>query len=142
MTGDADATRKGIVDFFDDYAAALADGDIDGAAGCFALPLMVVRSGATTFIEDEAALEASVRTLLDDWRTHGVVRGVPTIASIQPLPDDAARVVVDWSRDDADGNPVLRFALTYTLTEEDGDWSIVLMDTTDEARARGEAGWA
>lgn len=132
MSIDAD-----IAAFVAGHAEAWNSGDVDAIADVMGLPQMLARSDGSTFIEEDAELVAWIEGRLADWKAHGVATVTAVVDSVEPLPDDAARVTTTWRLADADGAEVMHFSATDTLVADDGDWSFVVTDLAGE-----EAAWS
>ena len=124
-----------IAEFAAAYADAWTTGDVDGIADVIGLPQMLVRSDGSAFIEDDPGLVAWIEERLADWEARGVEGVVITVASVQPLPDDAARATLDWRLVDAAGKTLLAFRAVDTLVSDDGEWSLVVTDLAGEDAA-------
>lgn len=126
-----------IMSFVAGHAEAWSSGDVDAIAEVMSLPQMLARSDGSTFIEDDAELVAWIDARLGDWKAYGVIAVTAAVETIEPLPDDAARVTTTWRLVDEAKNMVAAFASTDTLVSDDGDWSFVVTDLAGE-----EATWA
>ncbi len=125
-------THAAIAEFVAAAAAAWAAADADWLAEAMGLPQMIAGGDGTTFIEDDAALEAWIDARLDRWADHGVAAATAVVEQVEDLPDDAARVTTRWHLADAGGAPVTSFVAVDTLVCDDGEWYYVVTDTAGE----------
>lgn len=124
-----------IASFVAAHADAWNSGDVDAIADVMGLPQMLARSDGSTFIEEDAELVAWIDARLAEWEGHGVAGVTAVVAKVEPLPDDAARVTINWRLVDDAGNPLMSFTAIDTLVSDDGDWSFVVTDLAGEDAA-------
>ena len=126
-----------IAAFVAEHAEAWSSGDGDAIAEVMGLPQMLARSDGSTFIEEDTELVAWIDGRLAKWEAHGVASVGAAVDTVEPLPDDAARVTTTWRLADSGGGEIVSFAATDTLVSDEGDWSFVVTDLAGE-----EAAWA
>lgn len=141
MSDDAGLDAE-IAAFFDAYADAWGGFDVEGLLDLLAYPHVVVTRDGSHFFEDDAEALVTLEKLIDKYRAHGVHRVHRLAFTAEALPDDAARVAVEWRFDNAAGAQVLHFPALYTLAKDDEGWHIVAIDGQGEADAWAGAGWA
>jgi hypothetical protein len=131
-----------IAAFFDRYAAAWHDFDVEALLDCLGYPYLVATRAGSHFFEDDAAALVSLEERVDAYRAHGV-RSIHRLAlTVEALPDDAARATVAWRLDNASGVQILHFVTIYTLAKDDEGWHIIAIDAQHERDAWAGAGWA
>ncbi len=126
-----------IADLIATQAAAWEGGDVEAIGEAMGLPQMVARSDGTVFIEDEAELDSWIGERLAGWEALGVVSVTAEVDTIEPLPDEAARVTTTWRLAGKDGSERLAFTAVDTLACDDGEWYFVVTDLAGEEAALG-----
>ncbi len=126
-----------IADFITAHADAWNSGDGEAIADVMGLPQMIADGAGTTFIEDDAELDAWIDARSAAWERHGVAGVTAVVDHIEDLPDDAARVTSRWRLVDDGGAALVTFIAVDTIASDDGDWYFVVTDVAGE-----EAAWA
>ena len=128
-------TTAAITELIAAQAAAWQGGDVETIGDTLGLPQMLARAGGTTFVEDDAELDAWIEARLADWHALGVTTVDATVETVEPLPDDAARVTSRWRLAGADGAERLTFVAVDTLACDEGEWYYVVTDLAGEDAA-------
>lgn len=92
-----------VEDFFSAYAEAFAAGDLDGVAGCYGYPSLVLAGGTVLGVGDEADVRAAFAGVADLYRSQGVVRASPKLERVMWVTGQIADVDVQWAYLDAAG---------------------------------------
>ena len=114
-------------DFFANYAAAWSAFDTEAVAAFLAVPFMQVSGTTTKFFETGAEIDTMLAAEAERWRAEGVTGTAARLLQVLALPDDAARVDVEWMLSSA-GSEQARFKVRYTLAAEAGRWAIIVAD--------------
>lgn len=126
-------------EFFTDYAAAWSAFDTEAVALFLAVPFMQVNGTTTEFFETGAEIDAMLAAEAERWRAAGVMAAAAAIKQVLPLPDEAARVDVEWVLSGS-GAELQRLKVRYTLASEAGRWAVMVADTGRTGGACAEVG--
>ncbi len=125
---DADKLHAELTEFFASYAVAWAAFDTEAVAAFIAVPFMEVTATATAFFETGAEIDAMLAAEAEQWRAAGVTGAAAHLRQVLALPDDAARVDVEWALSGAAGE-LQRFKVRYTLAADAGRWAVMVADS-------------
>jgi len=118
--------------FFERYAEAFEAYDADTVAGCFVMPCLFVRNGATEAVATRAGVVASVRELLALHRAWDVQTIAPAAVVVLEDGPRHALVRVDWRLGRTRSKMSWSFATTYALVPDaETDWRIAAALTHD-----------
>ena len=118
--------------FLDRYAGALAAGDLQGIAACYALPALVVGDGGVIPVAEAAQVEAAFAGAADAYRAQGVVGIRSELRAADPLTATLTLVDVRWAYLDEAGQAGQHTTYRYLLRRSGpGQLGIqVVVDTT------------
>ncbi len=131
---DGDALEAELGEFFANYAAAWSAFDTEAVAAFIAVPFMQVSGTTTEFFETGAEVDTLLAAEAERWRAAGVTGAAARLLQVLALPDDAARVDVEWLLSGAGGVELQRFKVRYTLAAEAGRWAVMVADAGAPAR--------
>lgn len=122
--GEPDANAdQGIAQLFEDYQAGFNDYDIDRICDCFALPAVIWQLNKGHVFNDEEELIENIEALLKALEKEDVSHSAFEVVSIH-VSGATALVTLDWSQEDATGEPVFEFTCHYQLIQDGPDWVI------------------
>jgi len=133
-----DKLRAELGEFFGNYAAAWSAFDTDAVALFLAVPFMQVSGTMTAFFETGAEIDAMLAAEAERWRVQGVTGATVRLVQVLALPDDAARVDVEWMMSGENGTELARFKVRYTLAAEAGRWAVMVADSGTATRAAAD----
>lgn len=95
---DIDALHR----FFTDYGGALAGGDLERVADCYAYPSYVMGEEESLVVPDRDAVIGAFRGGAEQYRAQGLVGAVPAITGAETLSAALTSVDVRWSYTDSE----------------------------------------
>ncbi len=101
--------------FFVRYGEALAAGDLQTIANCYALPGLVLSDVGSTTIADPEEIETAFRGTAQAYRAQGLVAARPTIVGSEAITEGLMFVSVRWDYLDEQGRSVHQDSYRYLL---------------------------
>lgn len=117
------SAEQAIAQLFDDYQAGFNDYDIERICDCFALPTIIWQHDKGHVFNDDEELIENIEALLKALEKEGVSHSEFQVVSSH-VSSSSALVTLDWTQEDADGEPVFEFTCHYQLIQDGADWMI------------------
>ncbi|QVQ50008.1 hypothetical protein J4H86_13595 [Spiractinospora alimapuensis] len=95
--------HDGLRGFFDDYGGALATGDINRLADCYAYPTFALGDDQSLAMSDRDAATTAFSGATEHFGGPGMAVAAPTLTAVEELTPTLTSVDVRWSYSDAGG---------------------------------------
>ena len=110
-------TPKSIEDFFEKYAAAFSQGDVEKISGLWKLPAFISARDQSAYLTDAQAFRKNTEALIAFYAEQGLARARKTVVSIDELCEDLA-VVTTWDECfDASDHIITQWRHAYLVRE-------------------------
>ncbi|PSK98906.1 hypothetical protein CLV63_104130 [Murinocardiopsis flavida] len=128
--------RHAVHEFFVSYGRALADGDLDGIAACYAYPAYVAGDAQSIAVAAPEDVIGAFAGAAERYRRSGVTRAVAETRGVEALTDSLISADVRWSYTDDRGTEARTESFRYLLRAGGGTVRICAVAATADAASR------
>jgi hypothetical protein len=116
-----------VSEFFQRYAEAFNNSDLDAAIDLFGLPSIVMTDERKLIMVKREDVELEIKRVMEKFEDRGVVTFEPTVEQVMKMSDTLRFCNISWSFKGADGNEMFNGEDSFTLQTKDDTFEVVAM---------------